>query len=467
MIEPCACSRRDFLRQGGLGLGSFALASLLAEEGRLLADDGAKVSAPHWAGKAKNVILLWMGGGPSHVDTFDPKPALAKLQGKKVPESIQKLVPMNNRLRLENLYPAPFEYRRYGQSGLPISDLFRETAKHADDLCVIRSMKHESVIHTPAEYLTLTGSFTGTRPSLGSWLNYGLGSDNRNLPGFIVMITGENFSGPSIYSAGFLPAEFQGTLVKGAEGIPNLRMPAGFGDDERRRQLDFLGRLNREHLARQGANSELEARIRSYELAYRMQTSAAEAFDLAKESDETRKLYGIGAGDSNEYGQFCLLGRRLVERGVRFIQLVQAGWDAHGDLKGNHEKQARKIDRPVAGLLEDLKRRGLFESTLVVWAGEFGRTPTVEGDKNKPGRDHSPLGYSVWLAGAGIQGGQAIGATDEIGYTAVERPVHPNDLQATILHAMGIDQHKLFYRHNGRNEIVTFLGGNVVKECLA
>ncbi len=458
-------SRRDFLRQGGLGLGSFALASLLAEEG--LADEGSMVAAPHWPGKAKNVILLWMGGGPSHVDTFDPKPELAKLQGKKVPESISKLVPMNNRLRLDNLYPAPFEFRRYGRSGLPVSDLLRETARHADDLCVIRSMKHESVIHTPAEYLTLTGSFTGTRPSLGSWLTYGLGSENRNLPGFVVMIAGENFSGPSIYSAGFLPAEYQGTLVKGAEGVANLRMPDGMKDEERRRQLEFLARLNRGHLDRQGDNSELEARIRSYELGYRMQTSAAEAFDLSKESEETKKLYGVGGGETNEYGTFCLLGRRLVERGVRFVQLVQAGWDAHGDLKGNHEKQARKIDRPVAGLLEDLKRRGLFESTLVVWAGEFGRTPTVEGDKNKPGRDHSPLGYSVWLAGAGIKGGQAIGATDEIGYTAVERPVHPNDLQATILHAMGIDQHKFFYRHNGRNEIVTFNGGTVVRECLA
>jgi hypothetical protein len=456
--------RRGFLRDAGLGLGSIALTSLLADEGRLFAGE---VPVRPRVGPAKNVILLWMGGGPSHMDTFDPKPLLGELRGTKVPESISKRIPKNSRLRLENLYPSPYAFRKHGKSGLEVSDLFKEVARHADDLCVIRSMSHESVIHTPAEYLTLTGSFTGTRPSLGSWLYYGLGSGNRDLPGFIVTISGENFSGPSIYSSGFLPSRFQGTLVKGAEGIPNLRMPSDFTTSERRAQLDLLGRMNREHLERNGADSDLEARIESYELAFRMQTAAGEAFDLSKETDETRKLYGMDAADSKEYGTNCLLARRLVERGVRFLMLTQAGWDAHGDLKGNHEQQARKCDRPIAGLLADLKQRGLFESTLVVWAGEFGRTPTVEGDQNKPGRDHSPLGYCVWLAGAGVRGGQALGATDEIGYTAVEKPVHPNDLQATILKLLGIDQHELFYRHNGRKEIVTFNGGKVVSEVLA
>ncbi|HLF94108.1 MAG TPA: DUF1501 domain-containing protein [Planctomycetota bacterium] len=457
------CSRRDFLRQAGMGLGSLALTCILAEEGRLFGQEEKPVD-PRLKGKAKSVILLWMGGGPSHVDSFDPKPELATLQGKKVPESLMKRIPMNNRLRLENLYPSPFEFRRHGGSGLPVSSLFPETARLVDDLCIIRSMRHESVIHTPAEYLTLTGSFTGTRPTLGAWLTYGMGSENRDLPGYIVTVNGENFSGPSIYQAGFLPSKYQGTLVKGTEGIPNLRMPAGVTDAKRRAELDFLAKLNREQLDRVGADSDLEARIQSYELAYRMQTSASEAFDLSKEDDATKRLYGVGAAETNEYGTNCLLARRLVERGVRFIQLVQAGWDAHGDLKGNHEKQARLVDRPIAGLLGDLKRRGLLDHTLVIWGGEFGRTPTVEGDKNKPGRDHSPLGYTVWLAGGGVKGGQVIGETDEIGYTAISRPVHPNDLQATILRLVGIDQRELYYEHNGRREIVTFNGGEVLPE---
>jgi len=463
--DPCApLSRRDLLKQAGMGLGSVALSMMLADEKRLFARD-QPVSTKR--GRAKSVILLWMGGGPSHLDTFDPKPDLAKLRGKKVPDSIAKRVPANVRLRLDNLYDSPFGFSRYGESGLPVSTLFRETARHADDLCVIRSMSHESVIHTPAEYLTLTGSFTGTRPSLGSWLCYGLGSENRNLPGYIVTVSGENFSGASIYQAGFLPSQYQGTLVKGAEGIPNLRMPGKTTDASRRAQLDFIAAMNRGQLERVGADSDLEARIQSYELAFRMQTSASEAFDLSKESAETKALYGVDVADSREYGTNCLLARRLVERGVRFIQLVQAGWDAHGDLRGNHGGQSKKCDRPIAGLLEDLKRRGLLDETLVIWGGEFGRTPTVEGDRNKPGRDHSPMGYCVWLAGGGVKGGQAIGSTDEIGYTAVERPVHPNDLQATILRLVGIDQQELVFPHNGRREIVTFNGGKVLDEVFA
>jgi hypothetical protein len=450
-------SRRAFLGQSAGGFGSLALASLLG------ADDAGFSKR----GRARSVILLWMGGGPSHLDTFDPKPDLESLRGKPVPASIAARVPKNVRLRLDNLYASPFAFRRCGESGLPVSDLFRETSRHADRLCVIRSMSHESVIHTPAEYLTLTGSFTGTRPSLGAWLTYGLGSESRNLPGYVVTVSGENFSGPSIWQAGFLPSRFQGTLVKATEGLPDARLPKGVTPTSRLDQLDFLRALNRRQLDRTGADSDLEARIESYELAHRMQTEGAEAFDLARETEETRRLYGIDRPESAEYGSNCLLARRLVERGVRFVQLVQAGWDAHGDLKGNHETQARKCDRPIAGLLSDLERRGLLDETLVVWAGEFGRTPTVEGDKNKPGRDHSPLGYSVWLAGAGVKGGQAIGATDEIGYTAVERPVHPNDLQATILRLVGADQHELFFMQNGRKEIVTFLGGRVIPEVFA
>ncbi|MCI0420777.1 MAG: DUF1501 domain-containing protein, partial [Acidobacteria bacterium] len=377
-----------------------------------------------------------------HVDTWDPKPALQKLHGKDVPDSIKKNVPMNARLRVSNLYASPFDFKLYGKSGILASNLFQETAQHVDDLCLIRSMRHGSPIHAPAEYLTLTGSVIGTRPSLGSWLYYGLGSENQDLPGFIAMVAGDNFGGPAGYGSGFLPARYQGTVVNASRGVADIKMPAGYTEKNRRAQLDLISELGKQQLQRLGADSELEARILSYEMAFRMQTAAPEAFNLDAETEETRKLYGID--ESPGYGKSCLLARRLVERGVRFIQLNQGGWDAHSDLKGNHEKQAQLVDRPIAGLLADLKRRGLFGQTLVVWGGEFGRTPTAEGS-GKPGRDHGPTGYTMWLAGGGVKGGQIIGATDEVGYTVVDRPIHPNDLQATILRALGIDQHELYY----------------------
>lgn len=329
-----------------------------------------------------------MGGGPSHLDTWDPKPALTKLQGKDVPDSIAKNVPMNKRLRLQNLYPSPYEFKPYGRSGIPVSTLFKETAAHVDDICVIRSMKHDSPIHTPAEYLALTGSLTGARPTIGAWLHYGLGSENQNLPGFVVMDAGENFSGPAIWWAGFLPTRYQGTLVKASEGIANIRMPAGFTEAARRTQLDFMERMNRRHLERHGGGSELEARILSYELAFRMQMAAPEVFDLKGES----------------------------------------------------------------------------EQTLVIWGGEFGRTPAAEGSGRNPGRDHSPTGYCMWLAGGGVKGGQVIGATDDVGYTVVDRPIHPNDFHATILHALGVDQQELYYEHQNRKELATFNGGEVIEE---
>jgi hypothetical protein len=405
-----------------------------------------------------------MGGGPSQVDTFDPKPEIKRLHGKDVPPSIARHVPRIVRSRLESLHDTPFAFRHHGESGLEISELFAETAKHADDLCVIRSLSHLTPVHAPAEYLATTGSLAGTRPSLGSWLYYGLGSENRDLPGFVVLLAGENFGGSACWSQGFLPARFQGTVVK-SKGIPHAALPAGETPASRRAQLDLLARLNRGHLERVGPQSELEARVRSYELAFRMQASAPEAFDLKGESEETRRLYGLDREECAEYGANCLMARRLVERGVRFIQLNQGGWDAHGDIKKNHGEQARKIDRPIAGLLEDLKRRGLLDQTLVVWGGEFGRTPTAEGGGKNPGRDHSPSGYTMWLAGGGVRGGQAIGATDPVGYTAIERPVHPNDLHATILAALGIGEKELYFEHHNRRELVTFNGGKVVAEA--
>lgn len=461
---PPVMNRRQMLSRTGLGLGSLTLTWLLGEEGKIVAADGKTVFPLQAKGPAKSVILLHMGGGPSHVDTWDPKPALTQLHGQDVPESVAKKVPMNNRLRLKNVYGSPFEFKQYGKSGIAVSDLFRHTAEHVDDLCVIRSVHHDSPIHTPAEYLTLTGSLTGTRPTLGAWLYYGLGSANQNLPGYIVMTAGENFSGPAIWSAGFLPAKFQGTPVKAADGIPFIKMPGNVTEAQRRTQLDFIERLNRRHLAQHDFNPQLEARILSYEMAFRMQSAAPETFDIKPETDETKILYGIDQKETVEYGTNCLLARRLVERGVRFIQLNQGGWDAHGDLKGNHEKQARLVDRPISGLLADLKRRDLLKSTLVIWGGEFGRTPTAEGSGKNPGRDHSPTGYTMWLAGAGVKGGQVIGATDDIGYTVVDRPIHPNDFHATILQAFGISERELFFEHQNRKELVTFNGGEVIRE---
>jgi len=443
-----------------------ALGSLLAREAR--AGVAQPVMPLRARGTAKSIIYLHMGGGPSQVDTFDPKPALAKYAGQNVPESIAAKVPKTNiRFRTSNLLPSYWEFSQHGQSGLPVSSLLPETAKMADDLCLIRSMFHESPIHTPADYLALTGSVTGQRPSLGAWFAYGLGSENDNLPSFITMITGENYSGAPIYGAGFLPPEYQATVANGADGFANARMPDGTSDADRRAQLRLMDSLNRAHLGRIGAHAELEARIRSYEMAFRMQTAAPEACDLGQETELTKAMYGMGERETRAFGTNCLLARRLVERGVRFVQLIQGGWDAHGDVKDNHQKQARIIDRPIAGLLADLKGRGLLDTTLVVWGGEFGRTPTVEGDSKKPGRDHNPAGYTVWLAGGGVRAGQVIGATDDVGYTAVERPVHPNDLHATILHAFGVDQKRLYYEHSGRQEMVTNLGGEVVREVFA
>jgi hypothetical protein len=407
-----------------------------------------------------------MGGGPSQVDTWDPKPELAKLRGKDVPESIAKDVPRIARSPLKNLFPSPYRFTPQGQSGILVSELFPEIGKRVDDLCILRSCRHGSPIHAPAEYLATTGTQVGDRPSLGAWINYGLGSVNKNLPGFVVLVTGDNFGGSVAWSAGFLPARYQGTVVK-KDGIPNLAMPAATSPAARRAQLDLIARLNERHRELHPGNSELEARIKSYELAFRMQAAAPEAFDLNHETAETRKLYGLDEKETAEFGAHCLLARRLVERGVRFVQLRCGGWDAHGDLKKNHDAQCRKVDRPIAALLTDLKRTGLLKQTLVIWGGEFGRTPTAENQAVSPGRDHSPSGYSMWLAGGGVKGGQVIGATDPVGYAAVERPIHPNDLHATVLHALGIDQKELYYDHHNRREMVTVNGGDVIKEVFA
>jgi hypothetical protein len=455
------------LARSGLGVGTLALAGLLADEGRLVAGDGSFLDSKKLNGKAKSLILLFIGGGPSQVDTFDPKPLLKKLDGKPVPDEIAKGIPRVARAPLTGLFPSPYAFKKYGQSGLPVSDLFPQVGSCVDDICVIRSCKHDSPIHAPAEYIMTTGTQIGDRPSVGAWLHYGLGSATRDLPGYVVMKAGESTRSAG-WSNGFLPARHQGTVCE-MDGVPHLAPPAGMSTGMQSARFDLLNRLNHLHGDRHPGDTDLEARVQSFELAARMQAAAPEAFDVTRETAETRKLYGIeGDEDTREFGTMCLIARRLVERGVRVVQLRHGGWDAHGNLKENHGPQAKKTDRPIAGLLTDLKRSGLLGSTLVVWGGEFGRTPAAENPGAKsPGRNHSPSGYSVWLAGGGVKGGQAIGATDEVGYAAVERPVSPQDFHATLLHAFGIDQHDLHYLHNNRKEMVTVNGGEVVREVFA
>ena len=329
-----------------------------------------------------------------------------------------------------------------------------------DELCLIKSIQHDTVIHVPGEYMMTTGSIAGDRPSLGAWINYGLGTENENLPGFVVLGGGPR----PTYAPSFLPSEFQGTAINAAEGIPNLKLPRAMSQAQRQGQLGLIKNLNQRHLARTGEDSELEARLRSYELAFRMQMAAPAVFDYSKETEATHKLYGMDNNATREVGIQCLLTRRLIENGVRFIQLRVDGWDSHDDLIDGHGKASGKSDKPIAGLIADLKQRGLLDSTLLVWGGEFGRTPGVE---KKGGRDHSPGGFTMWMAGGGIKGGQAIGRTDEVGYTAVERTLSPADVHATILHALGIDQYANFYKHQGRREIATFNGGEVIKEAFA
>ena len=459
-------SRRAMLARCGAGMGTLALTALLHDEGLLAQEKKIPSKATNY-GTAKHVIFLFMSGAPSQVDTFDPKPLLGELAGKDVPESIAQNVPRIKRSGLKNLMASPFKFRQHGESGIPVSDLLPETARHVDDLCVLRSLQHRNPVHGPAECITLTGTQVGDRPSLGSWLTYGLGSENENLPAFVAMNANNSamqFPQAAGWSAGFLPSRHQGTVVQ-QQGIRNVEMPDEYNDASRRRQLDLMKYLNRKHLERLGENSELEARIRSYELAFRMQSAAPEVFALTQETDETKKAYGIDNKTTAEMATCCLTARRLVEAGVRFVQIRLGGWDAHANLAGNHRNMSARSDKPIAALLADLKQRGLLDETLVVWGGEFGRTPTMEGSKK--GRDHSPGGYVTWLAGGGIRGGQIIGQTDEIGYTPVERPLRPSDLHATILHALGIDQYELVYEHHGRKELVTVLGGDVVTEAFA
>ena len=401
-----------------------------------------------------------MNGGPSQVDTFDPKPALKKYNG--MPYHGDAKVGSNGRA-VGHLMQSPFEFKKHGQSGLEISSLFPHTAMHADDLCVIRSMHADTVAHASGCLQMNTGSIFIGKPCLGSSLNYGLGTANQNLPGFVVMTDprGGPIGSASNWTAGYMPAAYQGTLFRsGGSPLLDLATPEGTSDRTQRRSLDLLKSLNEEHLKRHPEETELMARIESYELAYRMQTEAMSEVDLDGEDDATREMCGLNDKRTADFGRKCLITRKLIEKGVRFIQLYSGGghiedtWDGHNDCISNHTLHAGETDQPIAALIADLKRTGLWDETLLVWGGEFGRTPTSEG-VGKPGRDHDWHGFSMWMAGAGVKGGQAIGATDELGFKAVEDRCHVSDLHATILHLMGIDHSRLSYLHQGLDQRLT------------
>ncbi|HEV3237457.1 MAG TPA: DUF1501 domain-containing protein [Gemmataceae bacterium] len=456
-------NRRQLLRQTGVGFGSLALAALLTDESNTASPAMNPLTArePHFKARAKHVIFLFMPGGPSQVDTFDPKPTLTKENGKPSPKLY-----LNQK---RNLLASPWKFEKKGQSGLEVSELFPHVGSCADRLCVVRSMVGDDVNHPGGCLLMNTGERVATRPSLGAWVTYGLGTENQNLPGFIAIGPGPLIEGGRQYGAAFLPAAFQGTFVSDLKNpIRNLKNDQ-VTPERQRRELDALRRLNEIHGEDRSEDSRLNARIEAFELAFRMQSRAPDAFDLTRESAMTQGLYGIYEKETETFGRQCLLARRLVERGVRFVQLYHTTggfqpWDQHSDLKGGHAKNARATDRPIAGLLKDLEARGLLDDTLVIWGGEFGRTPAAEGTN---GRDHHPYGFSMWLAGGGVRGGMAYGATDEFGWDAVENPVHVHDLHATILHLLGLDHEKLTYRHTGRDYRLTDVYGNVVKGLLA
>jgi hypothetical protein len=462
-FNPCLYSRRDALKTLWGGFGYVAFAGLAA---RAAAKEAAKAGPldpkqPHFAARAKHVIFLCMSGGPSHVDTFDYKPELQKNDGKSVAN--------RNRGGYATLLKSPWKFAQHGRSGLWISELFPNVAKHADELCLIRSMHTDLPAH-PQAYLQMhTGSFQFVRPSLGAWTLYGLGTENENLPGFITLNPPLNNGGAQNYGSAFLPTIYQGTRI-GAESplggrfgggdakMPNISNPKLSGESQRA-QLDFIQALNRERLARDQFNPAIEGVIESYELAFRMQKEVPGVMDLSKESEATKAMYGSGP-----FGRSCLLARRMVEAGVRFVEVGSGGWDHHRNLKNDLEARAESVDQPLAALLTDLKQRGLLKDTLVIWGGEFGRTPYAQGND---GRDHNNKGFTLWMAGGGVKGGLSYGSTDEYGAEAVENKVHIHDLHATILHLLGLDHEKLTYRYAGRDFRLTDVKGQVVKGILA
>ena len=466
-LPPADLSRRELLRRSGMGMGAIGLSSVLAEDSSAATgeSDISPTTGPHFRPRARRVIHFFLNGGPSHVDTFDPKPALARYEGISLGDDLP------TERKTGSTFPSPFRFRPYGESGIEVSDLFGRTAAHIDDMAVIRSMHAQVPNHEPSLMLMNCGDSVQTRPSVGSWVMYGLGTENRNLPGFLAMCPGGMpIKDAENWQSAFLPGAFQGTYVDPKHRelsriIENIEHPH-ISTPAQRRQLELLRRLNAEHRESR-FDERLDARIQSFELAFRMQRDAAVAFDLSQEPKHIQEAYGDGV-----HGRQTLIARRLLERGVRYIQLWHGAgqpWDNHDNIEQNHRKLAAEIDQPIAALMADLKQRGMFDDTLVIWGGEFGRTPTVEltGDgKSRLGRDHNHYGFSVWLAGGGVKGGTTYGATDEFGFKAVDQPTSIHDLHATILHLLGIDHKRLTYRYAGRDFRLTDVHGEIVKDVV-
>jgi len=472
MFRPL--SRRELLTRSVNGFGAAALAALLAQDGRAEVPGSGKSAAapfgpkkPHFEPKAKNVIVLFMDGGPSQVDTFDPKPLLEKYHGKPFPTKVEP-TQFNN---VGKTLASPWKFKKCGQSGLPVSDLFPHVSTCADDLTVIRSMVANFSEHTNANYFFHSGAGQQGRPSMGAWVTYGLGSECRDLPGFIVLGSGMiPPGGIDCFGSGYLPAAYQGSLFQnGARPVADLTPPGGETAKTQAAKRDLLRKLDQQAKEHFGESDPLEAAIANYELAFRMQTAVPELADLSKETETIRKLYGLDDPKTELFGRQCLIARRMIEKGVRFIELLCQNvghdrWDQHSNLKKGHEDNARAVDKPIAGLLTDLKQRGLLKDTLVIWGGEFGRTPVAQGSD---GRDHNPFGFTVWLAGGGTKGGMAYGETDEFGYHAIKDKVEMHDLHATMLHLLGFDHTKLTFRFGGRDMRLTDVHGEVVKGILA
>ena len=470
----CGQTRRQMLWQAGGGFAGVALASMLGNQffaAQATAADGKTSFAnplapkePHFKPKAKNVIFLFMYGGPSQVDTFDHKPELYKLDGQTIKVKTFGRGGHKNEGRVVG---PQWDFKRYGKCGKMVSDLFPHVGECVDDIAFLHSMTADSPIHGSAMLMMNSGRVISGHPCLGSWVNYGLGTVNQNLPGFLVMLdkTGGPISGAKNWSSGYMPASYQGTVLRGSgDPILDLKAPEDMTDSRQRKLLDTLKRFNEEHHSGRISNTDLAARIASYELAFNMQKHAPEAVDISKENSATKSLYGLDNEQTADFGGKCLLARRLVERGVRFIQIYSGGahnddnWDAHSDMKRNHEKHAGNTDKPIAGLLKDLKQRGMLDDTIVVWGGEFGRQPTAEYAKGT-GRDHNSYGFTMWMAGGGIKGGISYGKTDELGGTAVENRLHVRNLHATILHQLGLDSSRLNFFHNGLNESLVGIEG--------
>ncbi|MBY0457569.1 MAG: DUF1501 domain-containing protein [Gemmataceae bacterium] len=472
---PPLRSRRDFLRHAGGGFGALALSALAAEADARDNKPGAKGEdplaprKPHFEASAKAVIFLFMEGGPSHVDLLDPKPELTRQHGKPLPASFGKVItPMGT--GGNNLLASKRKFAKHGTCGMDVSDWLPHMARCADDFTLLRACWADGLNHVGSVCQMNTGSVLAGRPSLGSWALYGLGSENRNLPGFVVFAEGgpEPLGGARNWGTGYMPATYQGTLFRnGPSPILNLATPADVGAARQKEKLGLIGELNAIHQRERPGDSELSARQAAYELAFRMQATAPDVVDLSKESEKTKEMYGLNRKETADFGLRCLLARRLVERGVRFVQVycgAGSQWDAHSDIEGNHTKMCLRCDQPTAALVRDLKQRGMLDDTLVIWGGEFGRTPMTEGAS---GRDHNPYGFSMLMAGGGVKAGFTHGTTDEFGLYGVENRVHVHDFHATILHTLGFDHTKLTYFHNGKDERLTDVKGRVVKEILA